>query len=304
MTEASNYNYESVDNGQNNFLAGGNMAFKDNTLYVSAVSDVSQKSKTLAINNKGVKLLNTTNDSKGYIFGIPTFYQTKDKLYVDGYELNTNDNSLKKADKKTINNLYNLDYLSDDLVVESLTYGSKLKITYHEKTYTLKQDYRNLCVGNNKVYCIDSDEELYCFDPEKRKRFEYFADTMRDSDLLFWACGGCVYYNAIGEPNSQYGDDRADSGLYCYCEKNKSHKLIIQGGIKSLNSYDDTLYVAADSGVYKCKKDKVKKLCGEKADEIYILDKTWIYGLNRSNATVFRVAQNGSKTERVPLNIK
>ena len=305
MSDAVSFDFKSVDNGQNNYLAGGSIAFKDNTLYVSVVSDLSETSKLFAVNNKDVKLINETGDVSSYTAGARSFYQTADKLYVNvnGWqELNTGDNSFKKADKDIVDTINEVDYCAGGLVVKSVDYGKKVKVTYKGKTYALELDYQDLCVDGDKVYFINSWDEIRRFNPNKGKsECKHLTDTLIDHNLFFRACGGCVYYDAVGDPDNQ---EAKDSGLYCYNEKTKKHTLAIQGEINSLNCYEDTLYAAAGSGIYKCSKDNAVKLCGEKADEIYIMDNNWIYGLNKSDETVFRVAKDGSKTESVSLKIK
>lgn len=300
----NSFNYFNVDNGENNYLAGGNFAFKDNTLYVTSVSDLSQTSKTYAINNKGTTLLNETKSVNDYIKNTPVFYQTKSNLYIctdDWYKVNTKDNSLSKSISDDIKQITEADYYSDNLVIQSIDYGQEFKVTYQkEKTYRVKHEYQNLCYGNNKVYFVDFDNAIYCNSPAQGKGdCKYLTDTSADYHQHLGACGGLIYYDAIGETNAQSASKRTDSGLYCFSEKTKTHKLLIQGEINSLNSFKEVMYIASENGIYKCKKDKPIKLCDKKADEVYIMDNTWVYCLNNSNGEVFRVSQNGNKIELI-----
>lgn len=306
MSVAESFNYEGISNGQNNFLAGGKMAFKDNTLYLTTVSDFTLSSKTFAINNQGVTLLNETKNVQDYIANTPVFYQTKDKIYIctdNWYEIDTKNNNFEKADSNVIYKLTEAEYSSDDLVIQSVVYGKKFNVKYkNKKLYTVKQEYRDLCVGNDKIYFVDFNNGIYFNNPEiDNGNSQYLTDTLRDYSSHLSACGGYVYYNAVGDPKHDTGK-RADSGLYCYSEKDKAHTLVIQGDVNSINCFEDMLFVATQEGVYKCKKDKATKLCDEKADEIYILDKTWVYGLNNTTGKAFRVAQNGSITEVISFS--
>ena len=304
INKATSFDYKRIDNGENNYLAGGKMAYKDNTLYLTAVSDSSLTSKTLAINNNMIKLLYQTKSADEYMKNTTEFYQIKDKVYIctdDWYELRTKDNSLKKVNRDEINRMTEADYFSESIIVKSVVYGERFKVKYKNKpSYFVKHEYQNLCVGNDKVYFVDFSNNIYCNNPTKGKGdYKYLTDTVGEYHSHLGACGGYLYYDAIGETDDQYADERADSGLSCYSEKDKINRLIVQGVINSINSVNDIMYVAAENGIYKCEKDKATKLCNEKADEIYILDNSWIYGLDNTNGKVFRVNKNGKTTELI-----
>lgn len=121
--KATTFNSKAVDNGYNNYLAGGKMAYKDNNLYVSFISYnalISDSTDSLGIyrfNNSGVKqVLTDAVKIDDHNFEIPYFYQTDDEIYATKYGgfavYDATADELKESSKNA-----DVDYFDDDIEI-------------------------------------------------------------------------------------------------------------------------------------------------------------------------------------------
>lgn len=287
IPKATTFDSKSIENGYNNYIAGGRMAYLNNNLYVTYISNDYNTLGTYKFNNDGVSHILKDNNKMGdYAFEAPKFYQLDDKLYVldDGtflYEDVTD--SLTVCD----NNEDITSYISDDLKV---VWDGKLNIVYKDNPEFIIEGTSDYYVEDDKIYYTNTDEWLYCIDIAKSQEREFLSYLFESPINLLHVCGDKVYFD-----HDSFYDDRYKTGLYCYSMKDDEIELVLEGEINCLNSYEDMLYIATDKGIFTLE----GKITDRSAKSIYLLDEDWIYAVQNDAGNVYRVSLDGEIVEQI-----
>ena len=289
--KATRFDSKSIDNGYNNYRAGGKMAYLNNNLYISYIYDGYITLGTYKFNNDGVtNILSDKNKLGEYAFLTPNFYQYDGKLYVtsmdDGiyiYDEATDNLNLCYEDE------YIPNYFTDDLKVN---WDGTLRIKYRDNPeYTIDEAFPYY-VSDNKVYYMNEGGSLYVYDGEKSAEPEFVSYLTDSNSNYLHICGDKVYFDHNKEDHARY-----ESGLYCYSLKDDEFKLVFEfeDEINCLNSYNDKLYIATDEGIFTLD----GKITDRSAKSIYLLDEDWIYAVENEKGNVYRVSLDGKTVEKI-----
>ena len=289
--KATRFDSKSIDNGYNNYRAGGKMAYLNNNLYISYIYDGYITLGTYKFNNDGVtNILSDKNKLGEYAFLTPNFYQYDGKLYVtsmdDGiyiYDEATDNLNLCYEDE------YIPNYFTDDLKVN---WDGTLRIKYRDNPeYTIDEAFPYY-VSDNKVYYMNEGGSLYVYDGEKSAEPEFVSYLTDSNSNYLHICGDKVYFDHNKEDHARY-----ESGLYCYSLKDDEFKLVLEfeDEINCLNSYNDKLYIATDIGIFTLD----GKITDRSAKSIYLLDEDWIYAVENEKGNVYRVSLDGKTVEKI-----
>lgn len=294
---ATSFESEAINNGYNNFIVGGDMAYKDNNLYVNFYSVDNAKSfGTYRFNDKGVQQIVKDKNSAGDSFlNRPCFYQQNNELFVfqngDCYSYDESKNKLSKVD---------FDYdafeqgsiITDDLTV--IINGTSIKVKYKNNSeYIISDDIYKVYVYNNVVYYVNSDGWLYCNDVTKSNSKSQFVSYLNeDTPTHFMVCGDYVYFDSyLAE------DDNNKTGLYKYSLSKDEVSLVHKGEINCLNSYNNIMYFSDNNGIYSDNNSSVVAITNRCAKSIYLLDNKYIYAIQNDSGNVYRVTLDGQNTE-------
>lgn len=304
MKRAETFNSTQINNGYNNYLAGGKMAYLNNELYVVYNTDTVMSLGTYKVNNNGAKLILKNDDNQGAVDGkpaleTPEFYQINDEIYVsdimhedfEKYDVETD--TLVEADFDVAN--YVTENLSLTMLRPEDDYPA-LKVKYKgNEEYIIDEPVFDYCVCDDMIYFVNYDYRLFKNNP---------ADGSPKSEFLSYLTEGCVSKLHAFDGYIYFNNDAKDyfdetkTGLYIYSIADNSLKHILEREINCLNSYNGKLYIAADDGVYVAKPNaECKKISNLKASEIYILDTEWIYLLDDENGKIYRITPDGKNSE-------
>lgn len=299
---AQSFSGVAVDNGYNNFLAGGKLAYFDNALYCvyntnGGIDNIGMYKIT---DNATESLFDSDSDSL-YDFNVQ-LYQYNNKLYSfvgDSKNLQVYSEQKKAFKNCNIKVKSSTEYfLSDDLIIYYAD-NQNIKIKYkNKKEYTLNFDADRFYPVDNMLYIQNDKGWLYGYNldtPKKEPEFiDYLADERQGN--IFSVCGGYVYYDYSGDSL----DERTD-GLYRYSLKNKKSELVTDSDVSCVNFYNGEFYFVADNRAYLNKYDEApKKLTDIKVDEIYILDENLIY-LYDNNGNIYRITTDGNTVEKIEI---
>lgn len=265
--KATRFDSKSIDNGYNNYRAGGKMAYLNNNLYISYIYDGYKTLGTYKFNNDGVtNVLSDKNKLGEYAFLTPNFYQYDDKLYITD----------------TGEGTYIYDKATDSL---NLCDEDELKLAWDGEAYPYY-------VSDNKVYYMNEGGSLYVYDEEKSTEPEFVSYLTDSNSNYLHICGDKVYFDHNKEDHARY-----ESGLYCYSLKDDEFKLVFEfeDEINCLNSYNDKLYIATDEGIFTLD----GKITDRSAKSIYLLDEDWIYAVENEKGNVYRVSLDGKTVEKI-----
>ena len=299
---AKSFQEEAIENGFNNLLVGGNLAYCDNALYyysnlypnagVMNAYEFTDKGKTKMLSDKKIPTI--------YFKG---FYGFNNKLYScleDNDFLSVYDSKNRKfvksdTDIKIKSYAY---YLSDDLII-SYKNSKTLKVNYKEKTcaVTLESGIDNFYPVGEIIYLQNDRGALYSFNLKTPEKEPKFIDELANdgSYKVFSVCGDYVYYDYYRE------DGEVTNGLYRFSLNNKTHQLVTDKEVSCVNSWNNKFYFVADGNLYL---DKLKaspiKISDLKTQSIYIFDNKWIY-LDDLEGNVFRINHNGTVIEKIDI---
>lgn len=294
VKKADTFDSKAIDNGYNNYLAGGKMAYKDNNLYVNFVADNYKTFGIYRFNNSGATQVLTDNANIGdNIVECPVFYQIDNKIYVpedDGFAVyNETEDKLIESSLDA-----SFDYFFCDLKI-SWKDGS-MTVSYKDNPkYTIKESVYDFYVSGNKIYIINDDGWLYCNDATKGNSKSTFLNYLTESYVNFiYVCADKVFFDFSAADYDEY-----ETGLYCYSIAEDKFSLVLKGEVNCLNSYGDTLYIATDKGISMYYSDEVTEITNRSAKEIYLLDEDWIYAVQNDAGNVYRVSLDGKTVETI-----
>lgn len=300
---AKTFNEKSVENGFNNYLAGGNMAYCNNTLYFKSYSrqnlgmmeayKFSDNGKTEMLSNK-----------KQYPFYyVDNFYQYNNQIYSfleeDNY-LSEYDNENCQFTKSNIKaNRSNIYYLSRDLIITYKS-GKKLNINYKGKDYVIKLELgiNHFYPVGDIIYLQNNRGWLYSYNLKTPDKEPQFIDELADDGGMnvFSVCGDYLYYDCDSD------NENKPNGLYRFSLKDKSSNLVIDNEVSCVNSLGDNFYFVADGNLYLDNiQNKPEKLTDIKTKSIYIFDNKWIY-LDDLEFNVYRVDYKNNIAEKINMN--
>lgn len=295
---AKSFDSQVANNEFANYLAGGNMAYFNNTLYLVYNSGNHVNIGTYKITNNGAENILDTSDID-YIFQSPNLYQYNNQLY----STRSSDGSILKYDKENqlftnseldIKNNSDTVYINDDLLVWNSDSDGTLNVRYKNNECILNLQSKTFYVVDKTVYFIDSKSWLYSYNVEKGDgKGEFITELNNDNLEYIGYCDSYFYY-------SNFGNNLADykTGLYCYSFDENKTELILDKEICGLNSYNNILYIATTDGIYTANGKNCTKFSDIKTKEIYILDTQWIY-TNDNNGNILRISVDGKTTEKI-----
>lgn len=302
---AKDFNSKPVDNGYNNYLAGGKMAFFDNDLYLVYNIQAAYSLGTYKINSKGSEKIFDNGDLMvGSSLDDKRLYQLNNQLYTLDYtsgdiqKYNNNENKLEKSNYNFTDDS-NLFYLSDDLkvyVASSNDNGFTLGIMYKDnKQFTLDATVTDFYVYENTIYYINTDGWLYSFDVTNPNAKSEFISKLADGDNSFFTiCNGYCYYDRRFDLEGT----SLKAGIYRYSIDDDESEYMVNEEIKGYNSYNQ-FYFVSTNGVFCDDGKTTKKISNISADELYILDEDWIYTVDNNKGEIFRISLNGKTTEKI-----
>lgn len=288
---ATTFNSKSIINSYNNYLAGGKIAYVNNNLYVTYISNDYINLGTYKFNDTGIsQVMGDVSKIGSYAVETPSFYQFNDNLYVVAEEIFTYDEVNDKLRECQCD--YITPYFTNDLKV-----GWKenmLTVSYKDNPDFVIEEAHTYYVDDYKIYFTNTDGWLYFVDVTKGSSPEFLSYLSESPLKLLHVCDDKVYFDCDSEYN-----DKFKTGLYCYNVEKGNCELILEGTINRLNSYNNVLYIATDDGIFNCKNNKVSRIINRSAKTIYLLDEEWIYAVQNDAGNVYRVSLDGKMVEIV-----
>lgn len=301
---AKSYESKQIENGYNNFLSGGKMAYFDNNLFLVHNFGNMFTFGAYKINNSGYSEIFDNDDGYDAINN-PVFYQYNNELYSLNYgttkimKYNEETKSLKESEFDFTVYGYKF-YLADDLVVyysDTDEIGNYyLSVRYKNyNEFILDKKVVDFYVYNNIIYFISSDNWLYSYDVEKSTSKCEFISRLDDGySSFFRICNGYCYFEKFGSNNSSMED-----GIYRFSLDDNSYELVTKKEVVSVNTYNDIFYFVTDDGVYMDNGNECEKISDLIVQEIYILDEDWLYGVDDYNGKVYRISLDRKDVELV-----
>lgn len=298
---AVGFNSPQIENSFNNNLAGARMTYANSTLYCSYYTNEVWFRGVYAIDNSGSTVLvpGAKSISASDMYCNPFLIQYKnDLLLLDGF---TNEYSVLDDNKeKLVTSDFDLNfwstsvYLSDDLIIRFPESSAKLSVTKQGDEFDLYGITGHPVAFypcDNIVYVMNDSGWLYQTDLNKdngRCKFVSELEGLRCN--YFIECDGYIYVDCY------------EGGMYRYSLESGAIEFIYQEKINSMNSCDGAVYYSTNDGVYSCDVNgEINKLCGEKAEQIYIFDTEWIY-LYNTKSGIYRVKQSGGTVEQIVID--
>lgn len=295
---AESFDSQQIDNGYNNSLAGGNMAYINNSLYLVYNSGDVLNIGTYKINNNGVECI-FENAEADDIFTAPRLYQYNNQLYsvdCDKSAVLKYDSTEKKflLSEFSIKPCSDKVYISDDLLVWYSDTEGTLNVKYkNSNEYTLDKQVYSYYVSDNVIYFMDCNGLLYSNDVTSGGDSKFINKLNDYSTEIMSVCNGYCYYTYDGNNLSDY-----KSGLYRYSFTDDKSELILEEEVFGLNTYDDKMYIASESGIYADNGSNCQKFSDIVTKEIYILDNEWIY-TNDNSGNIFRISIDKKSVEKI-----
>ncbi len=280
----SPFDFESkaADNGFHNYMAGGMLAYKDNTLYIENQFGNGNNLGLYAVNKDFAEKVHSgtmSESDKDRSMSRPPFgmYLYGGKIYVsDKYNKDKSVKFFDESARKLTDSKLGIEvngeqmYISDNLLVwaDCDNYG-KLNVKYNGKQTVLEDETHSFDVADGKILYINSFGNLYSYSPETAKK-ELIAKKDR-SDINYspekMICGNGYCYLSSGESLICYS---FDSGEFEYT-------TLLKEKVNSFNSYNGRTYAAVDSGVYSLEKGESRIISNIKAGQVYIFDEDYIF---------------------------
>lgn len=298
ISKATSFDSKAINNGYNNYIAGGNIAYQNNNLYVNFLSHNYKTLGTYKFSKNGVQQIFTENNSIGdYSINHPFFYQTDNNIYVINngsfMEYDNSKNELTQI-KLNYDSFSNTSYFSEDLTVIEDDNGIHVK-SKDNYEYTIDDQFYKFYVYKNKIYLINFDGYLYYNDITKKNPDCVFLNDLTKTQCdLFEVCGDYIYFYSNTSDYDEY-----ETGLYRYSIIENKFDIILSGEINCLNSFNDQMYFSTNNGIYKDDIKEISKLTSRSAKEIYLLDEEWIYAIQNDAGNVYRISLDGKKIEMI-----
>lgn len=296
--KATDFPKSTVENGYYNYIAGGNMACVDDTLYMNIKGDAVYLG-TYKQNSTGTTKLFTKDTDADYSVNSPSMYYLEDKLYFiypESTVFRRFDCDSETFTEETIDfdPNYEIYYLSEDLKI-FMTYDDtdNLKFKYKDnKEVTLDKPAFAFTVYDNKIYFITQKGALYYNDPSALKSECEFVSRLNDNGLLpqMLICNGYCYFTDTGISDTK-------EGVYRYSFEKDTVELVLDQEVVSMNMQGDKVYFATEKGVYVDDSIECTKLTSKKATELYVFDDEWIYLYNQEKGLIHRVSNDGTQTQ-------
>lgn len=282
----SPFDFESkaIDNGFHNYMAGGMLAYKDNTLYIENQFGSGNNLGLYAVNKDSAEKIHggsmsESNEKKP--IALPPFgmYLYGGKIYVAGKDASAKDKTVKIFDesaRELTDSKLGIEadgekmYISDNLLVwaDCENYG-KLNVKYNGKQTVVDDEIHSFDIADGKILYINSFGNLYSYSPETSKK-ELVAKKDR-TDISYspekMICSNGYCYLSSGDLLACYS---FDSGEFEYTK-------LLKEKVNCFNSYNGKTYAAADSGVYSLEKGESKKISNIKSAQVYIFDEDYIF---------------------------
>ena len=284
-----------IENGYNNFLAGGSLCLVNGKLYSYNLNALTNNKAMIITPEHSVEMLSRKNKAFGGF--ITRFYQHNNTIYSfrdnseSLYQYSFNEKKFVKSKLKIKKCLEY--YLDNDLFVYYID-SDKLCVVYKGKEETLDLNvYRFFTIGKT-IYLLTDEGSLYTYDllsPNNNCKYltELADDAVGD---VFTVCDNYIYY-------VNYNNDKNTNELWRYSLINKTKKRIVDENVKSVNVYGKSFYYIVNNSLYvDSVKGNPRKVTDVSADEVYIFGEKWIY-LKDLDGRIYRTTHNGKTTEKV-----
>ncbi len=298
---ASDFPISIVENGYHNYMAGGNMASVDGSLYLNLIADVLYMG-TFKVSSDTNDLLLDDHINFDVFVDAPSIYQLGDELYFtdlvysEFYMFDKADDTL--ADEALDFNLgLGICYMSEELEVCMSSDQEYLLVKYKDNDeIALDETVSAFDVYDGKIYFINHDGWLFVNDPSKLQAESEFISELNSNGVLtkMLVCNGYCYFTDSGSDESGGKD-----GLYRYSLENGTVELVLQQEVLSMNVQGDKVYFATEKGVYVDDSKTCEKFSSKKAHEIYVFDDEWIYLYNTKKGKILRVSNDGTIIEKI-----
>lgn len=296
--KATDFPTSTIENGYYNYIAGGNMACVNGSLYLNVKSGVLYIG-TFKIDNDETKKLLKEDWNIDYSFTSPFMYQLNEKIYFTDADYNEFclfdcDSDTLTEEKFEIKSVNGICYMSEDLTVwfsGDVLYH--LIVKYKDnKEIKLEKSACSFTVYEDKIYFIDDNGSLYYNDPSLLSPECEFVSSLNQNGLLskIIVCNGYCYF-------TDTGSEETEEGLYRYSFLDDKVELVLQQEVISMNVQGNKVYFATDKGVYVDDAVECKKLTSKKATELYVFDDEWVYLYNSDKGVVHRVSNDGTKIQ-------
>ncbi len=284
-----------IENGYNNFLAGGSLCLVNGKLYSYNLNALVNKKAIVITPEKSVEMLSQKNQA--FLGIITRFYQYDNAIY------SFNDNSERLyqynfIDKKFVKSNLKikkcLDYYLDNDLFVYYADNDKLCIRYKDKEKILDLNVYRFFLMGKTIYLLTDEGSLYTYDLLSPKNNCKYLTELADDAVgdVFTVCYNYIYY-------VNYNNDKNTNELWKYSLIDKTKKRIVDKNVKSVNMYDKSFYYIVDNNLYvDSVKGNPQKVTDVSADEIYIFGDKWIY-LKDLDGRIYRSTHDGKITEKV-----
>ncbi len=297
---ATDFPTSTIENGYYNYIAGGNMACVDDSLYLNRLGGSIYLGTNKYTQEEAVRLFPEKIEFDLFV-DYPSMYQLEDKLYFiypESTEFRLFDCSSDSFTEETIDfeSNYGIYYVSEDLKI-SMTYDGtdNLKFKYKDnEEVTLDKPASTFTVYDNKIYFITQKGALYYDDPSQLKSECEFVSRLNDNGLLpkMLICNGYCYFTDSGTSDTK-------EGVYRYSFEKDTVELVLDQEVISMNMQGDKVYFATEKGVYVDDSVECTKFTSKKATELYVFDDEWIYLYNQDKGLIHRVSNDGTQTQLI-----
>lgn len=298
--KATDFPISTVENGYYNYLAGGNMACVDDSLYLNRLGGSIYLGTNKHTQEEAVRLFPGKIEFDIFV-DYPSMYQSDDNLYFiypESTEFRRFDCDSDSFTEEAIDfdSNYGIYYLSEDLKI-SMTYDAtdNLKFKYKDnEEVTLDKPASAFTVYDDKIYFITDNGALYYNEPSTLKSECEFVSRLNDNGLLpkMLICNGYCYFTDTGTEDAQ-------KGVYRYSFEKDTIELVLDKEVISMNMQGDKVYFATEKGIYVDDSVECTKFTSKKATELYVFDDEWIYLYNQEKGLIHRVSTDGTKTQLV-----
>ncbi len=188
--KATDFPVSTVQNGYYNYLAGGNMACVDDSLYLNRLGGSIYLGTNKHTQEEAIRLFPEKIEFDIFV-DYPSMYQSDDNLYFiypESTEFRRFDCDSETFTEETIDfeSNYGIYYVSEDLKI-SMTYDAtdNLKFKYKDnEEVTLDKPASAFTVYDNKIYYITQKGALYYNDPSLLESECIFISRLNDCDYV------------------------------------------------------------------------------------------------------------------------
>lgn len=246
------FEYNSMNNTQNNIKSGGHIAYAGHKLYVS-FDDTLYEVSNGKRNRIDTTALNVNNNPYG---ADALYFNYNDELYA--IPVSDNVHTLMKYDSEKgkfiesnmqINPNYGGLYLSDNLCVWKGHNWNDMYVRYNNDEYIVDNKTDRFSVYDDVIYYTTSDGNLYLFDPKGTSQKNKYIKKLDDSYIneIYVIKDNCYYL--------------CEGSTYCYSFSDNKTELITDCSVNNFNVSDEKLFISTENnGIYYVEGNQISEM--------------------------------------------